>query len=948
MQDSPVRGFTLLIAVILSSVLVSVGLALLDISYKQVLLASTATQSQYAFYNADSALECALYWDQKYNAFDYTSPLAGSTIVCGNLTVTGYAVTTPSAGIKNTVFDVPCASSGTAGTVTVQKASTGETSIFASGYNSCSSTDVRRSERGLKASYLGTVPSPVGVRTFTISPAVGGKTTWDLDVDGSLNLDSAGTWTITPTATFTVDAKVWGAAGGSLGGGYNGGGGGGAVGTVTLTGGQSYAIYVGSGGPVQTSEWTRGGTYSGIRTSSGTAIIIAGAGGGSGNSGSGGAGGGTNGASASGGGGGATQTAGGSGGGGSECTGDPGTAWAGGYECYNHNGPSGGSGYFGGGGTGADPYIRHGGGGGSGYLNATFVAGGTLYTGSGINPGNASDSDRGTAGSAITTYGTGNNGKVILGGTVSGGGVTPPPPTGRSFAINPAVSGKSTWDLDVDGPLTLSNGTWTITPSSAMTASVVANGGAGGVGGNNAGFYGGAGGKAEGTVSFTSGTTYTVYAAQSGANWYTAGLPGGGSGTSGSFGGAGGGGYSGIRGTGGLGIIIAGGGGGGSWGAAVGGTGGGTAGTAGSTYGQPGGGGGTQSAGGAGGQAGSAYQGGASVSNGSGTGGAGGGGYYGGGSGAGNAGGGSAGGGGSGYLNTTYVTGGTLTGAGGSPTGSTGPTAGSVIIGGTSSGGSSGYAANTNFLRSPVVFSQNGVGTARASLATSQLTVNSQYSASYSGAHGVDGATGDANRWTTASTNICDMTFRTNGTTNIGKIILQNQVYPGFMPVSLAVQYWDGSAWVTHFTASTAQVTTAQTFTTSNVVYSEYWRMLSTGALHNGGAANCTLEEVQAFPGNSLAFAEESDLAQPGDDRLLAAVGAIVFTPTMLTIGVLVALLIVAILILMSVRVRRRKHAQERKAGYPITEAMFEEIAARKKTLQTEQTLVNSTYGRSE
>lgn len=553
MQDSPVRGFTLLIAVILSSVLVSVGLALLDISYKQVLLASTATQSQYAFYNADSALECALYWDQKYNAFDYTSPLAASTIVCGNLTVTDYAITTPSAGVKSTTFTIPCAGSGSAGTVTIMKVSTGDTSVYTSGYNSCNATDTRRIERGLKATYLGTAEVPP--RTFTISPAVGGKSVWNLDVDGALNLSSAGTWTITPIATFTVDAKVWGAAGGSLGSGYNGGGGGGAVGTVTLTGGQSYTIYVGSGGPVQTSEWTRGGNYSGIRSSSGTAILIAGGGGGSGNSGSGGAGGGTSGISPSSGGQGGTQTAGGAGGGGSVCTGDPGTAWAGGYECYNHTNPSGGSGYFGGGGTGADDYIRYGGGGGSGYSNATYVTGGTLYTGSGITPGNASDSDRGTAGSAITTYGTGNNGKVILGGTVSGGGVTLPPPSGRSFAINPAVSGKSTWDLDVDGPLTLSNGTWTITPSSAMTASVVASGGAGGTGGGNPGFYGGAGGKAEGTVSFTSGAAYTVYAAQSGANWYTAGLPGGGSGTSGSFGGAGGGGYSGIRGAGGLGKI---------------------------------------------------------------------------------------------------------------------------------------------------------------------------------------------------------------------------------------------------------------------------------------------------------------------------------------------------------------------------------------------------------
>jgi hypothetical protein len=185
MQDTPVRGFALLIAVILSSVLVSVGLALLDISYKQVLLASTATQSQYAFYNADSALECALYWDQKNNAFDYTSPLGASNIICGNIAVNGYTVTTPSAGVKNTTFVIPCAGSGSAGTVTVQKNSTGETSVFANGYNSCDSTNVKRIERALKATYQGTNNAPQ-----TVSGSLSGS--------GSLSIP-AGVTTVTLT-----------------------------------------------------------------------------------------------------------------------------------------------------------------------------------------------------------------------------------------------------------------------------------------------------------------------------------------------------------------------------------------------------------------------------------------------------------------------------------------------------------------------------------------------------------------------------------------------------------------------------------------------------------------------------------------------------------------------------------------------------------------------------
>jgi Tfp pilus assembly protein PilX len=68
------RGFTLLIAVIFMTVMLSFGLALGSLGYKQITLASTATQSQYAFYAADAGLECALYADQQSNPLLFTMP----------------------------------------------------------------------------------------------------------------------------------------------------------------------------------------------------------------------------------------------------------------------------------------------------------------------------------------------------------------------------------------------------------------------------------------------------------------------------------------------------------------------------------------------------------------------------------------------------------------------------------------------------------------------------------------------------------------------------------------------------------------------------------------------------------------------------------------------------------------------------------------------------------
>lgn len=81
------RGFALLVAVIFMSVTLALGLALSSLGYKQEILASTAIESQYAFYAADAALECALYADQQQNLFGYSLHSASnppSATTCDN------------------------------------------------------------------------------------------------------------------------------------------------------------------------------------------------------------------------------------------------------------------------------------------------------------------------------------------------------------------------------------------------------------------------------------------------------------------------------------------------------------------------------------------------------------------------------------------------------------------------------------------------------------------------------------------------------------------------------------------------------------------------------------------------------------------------------------------------------------------------------------------------
>jgi hypothetical protein len=81
------KGYTLLFAVIVSAVVLSVGISILTISRKEFLLSSSARESTYAFYAADSGLECAAFHDMPENGDKFTNNnLAG--VKCAGMTVT--------------------------------------------------------------------------------------------------------------------------------------------------------------------------------------------------------------------------------------------------------------------------------------------------------------------------------------------------------------------------------------------------------------------------------------------------------------------------------------------------------------------------------------------------------------------------------------------------------------------------------------------------------------------------------------------------------------------------------------------------------------------------------------------------------------------------------------------------------------------------------------------
>ena len=156
------RGFALLIAVIFMSVMLSFGLALGSLGYKQEVLASGAIESQYAFYSADAALECALYADQQQNLFAYTAiaPPSAPAMTCDgaapvSATIVSHSATKWVIATRLSLdFDKRCAD------VTVYKPAPGAgvTYVFSQGYDvSCATVAVpsgaRFVSRGINAHY---------------------------------------------------------------------------------------------------------------------------------------------------------------------------------------------------------------------------------------------------------------------------------------------------------------------------------------------------------------------------------------------------------------------------------------------------------------------------------------------------------------------------------------------------------------------------------------------------------------------------------------------------------------------------------------------------------------------------------------------------------------------------------------------------------------------------
>lgn len=71
-----------MLAALVSSIVLAVGAAIFGIAQKQVMLSAIGRDSQFAFYAADTAAECALFWDFRCNYFATSTALINP--LCNN------------------------------------------------------------------------------------------------------------------------------------------------------------------------------------------------------------------------------------------------------------------------------------------------------------------------------------------------------------------------------------------------------------------------------------------------------------------------------------------------------------------------------------------------------------------------------------------------------------------------------------------------------------------------------------------------------------------------------------------------------------------------------------------------------------------------------------------------------------------------------------------------
>ena len=149
------QGFTLFIALTITATLLLVSTGIVTVALRQAFLTSSSRESQYAFYAADTGIECAIYWDVKnptgYSAFATTT---GPTTINCNYDAVNNPSNSMSVGTSNvSTFTIRFNPRPYSADVIVTKNNDGTTNIVSNGFNTFDSSNPRRTQRSVKVNY---------------------------------------------------------------------------------------------------------------------------------------------------------------------------------------------------------------------------------------------------------------------------------------------------------------------------------------------------------------------------------------------------------------------------------------------------------------------------------------------------------------------------------------------------------------------------------------------------------------------------------------------------------------------------------------------------------------------------------------------------------------------------------------------------------------------------
>ncbi len=157
-------GYAILFAVIMIGIILAISIGLSDIAYKQLIVSSVANDSQLAFYQSDTATECALYQDFINGYFQNAnppSPVPPAQVSCAvDSTGSNYTLNVayaPSSDLSSEIYTLTAPNPNSLApcfTITATRnIATGATLIAAKGYNICNKTNARTVEREIDASF---------------------------------------------------------------------------------------------------------------------------------------------------------------------------------------------------------------------------------------------------------------------------------------------------------------------------------------------------------------------------------------------------------------------------------------------------------------------------------------------------------------------------------------------------------------------------------------------------------------------------------------------------------------------------------------------------------------------------------------------------------------------------------------------------------------------------